>query len=83
MINGMDLRDELNRIEEHFSNLTVEQYNINKKKIDFGKVKFACDSSYVKAFDGLTLQTKFNVEDNIDQEDLGVFGLSENRIGAA
>ena len=78
MINGIDLRDELNRIEEHFSNLTVEQYNINKKKIEF-----ACDSSYVKAFDELTLQTKFNVEDNIDQEDLGVFGLSENRIGAA
>mgnify|MGYP000093436927 CR=1 FL=1 len=83
MVNGTDLRDELKMIEEHFNNLTAEQYKLNKKKIDFGKVKFAFDSSYVRAFEGQKLQTKFDVENDVKQDDLGVFGLSENRIGAA
>lgn len=53
MTDNEKLQDELKQIEEHFDNLTAEQYKLNKKKIDFGKVKFACDCNYVKVFQSM------------------------------
>lgn len=49
MINGRSLEGELKRIDDFFDNLSNKEFELLKKRIGFGIIKQAKESSYVLA----------------------------------
>lgn len=49
MVMGHSLEDEMKRIDDFFSNLSVNEFDKMAIEAGMGEIKSSCESSYVKA----------------------------------
>lgn len=80
MINGRSLEEELKRIDDFFDNLSNEEFETMKKRIGFGKIKPAKESSYVLAMQEANKRRRKGYTFNVGSKE---FSLNKDRAGAA
>ncbi|MBQ3600213.1 MAG: hypothetical protein II992_03290 [Lachnospiraceae bacterium] len=80
MINGRSLKEELKRIDNFLDNLSSEEFEAMKKRIGFGIIKQAKESSYV-----LAMQEANKTKNKGYTFKVGIkeFNLNNDRAGAA